>query len=111
MNIEHGIIRALFDEPRIHFALNCASVSCPRLQNRAYSAEELGEQLTRAAREFLSDESKNKFSEDRQQISRIFSCSDFRLRTSGLYPTPAPLPGGPAPTWPFGAGQCGILPG
>jgi hypothetical protein len=36
-NIEHGILRPKFDEPRIHFAVNCASVSCPKLMNRAYT--------------------------------------------------------------------------
>jgi len=37
--VEHGILRKQFDEPRIHFAINCASFSCPRLLNEAYTAE------------------------------------------------------------------------
>ena len=72
-NIEHGIIRPKFNEPRVHFAVNCASVSCPKLSNRAYTADKLDEQLTQAARDFLSDESKNKVSRDKVQLSKIFS--------------------------------------
>ncbi len=70
-NIEHGIIRKYFDEPRIHFAVNCASVSCPRLSNRAYTAESLDQQLTEAAKSFLSDPLRNRVSEG--QVSSIFS--------------------------------------
>ena len=58
-NIEHGIIRARFNDPRIHFAVNCASVSCPRLSNHAYVADQLDEQLNASARAFLGDLSKN----------------------------------------------------
>lgn len=71
-NIEHGIIRSQFDEPRIHFAVNCASISCPKLQQRAYTAKNLDQQLTRAAKEFLSDSSKNKITETKIEISPIF---------------------------------------
>ena len=72
-NIEHGIIRPKFNEPRVHFAVNCASVSCPKLSNRAYTADQLDEQLTQAARDFLGDESKNKVSKDKVELSKIFS--------------------------------------
>jgi hypothetical protein len=71
-NIEHGIIRARFDDPRIHFAINCASVSCPNLSRRAYVAEQLDEQLDAAARAFLSDQSKNQLSEGQVKLSKIF---------------------------------------
>ncbi|MEM6644416.1 MAG: DUF547 domain-containing protein [Bacteroidota bacterium] len=73
-NIEHGIIRKEFDEPRIHFALVCAAVSCPKLQNRAFIPETLDEQLTKATREFLADESKNFFkSAKKARLSKIFN--------------------------------------
>lgn len=71
-NIEHGIIRKHFSEPRIHFAVNCASISCPRLQPWAYTADKLDNQLTAAAKEFLSDTSRNILSPDKIQISSIF---------------------------------------
>lgn len=72
-NIEHGIIRSRFDEPRIHFAVNCASISCPNLANYAYTPEKLDAQLTQAAKAFITDESKNKLSKDKVQLSKIFS--------------------------------------
>ena len=60
------------DEPRIHFAIVCASVSCPKLQNTAFTASNLDEQLTNATKEFLADTSKNELSEDNIKISKIF---------------------------------------
>lgn len=72
-NIEHGIIRKEFDEPRIHFALVCAAVSCPKLQNRAYTPEKLDEQLTKAAKEFLANSSKNQFKNSKSaKLSKLF---------------------------------------
>ena len=84
-NIEHGIIRKEFNEPRIHFALVCAAVSCPKLQNRAYVPEKLDEQLTKAAKEFLSNPKKNEFiSPDKAELSKIFNWygGDFKEETS-----------------------------
>lgn len=72
-NIEHGIIRPDFEEPRIHFAVNCASISCPKLRNEAYTAEKLDQQLTEQAESFLRTESKNKFySADKIKVSKLF---------------------------------------
>jgi len=73
-NIEHGIIRKEFDEPRIHFALVCAAVSCPKLQNRAYLPEKLDPQLTKAAKGFLADPAKNEFKNANQAtLSKLFN--------------------------------------
>jgi hypothetical protein len=55
-DIEHRILRVDFDEPRIHFALNCASVSCPPLDSRAYRAEDLDEHLDAVTLRALSDD-------------------------------------------------------
>lgn len=84
-NIEHGIIRKKFDEPRIHFALVCAAVSCPKLQNKAYLAETLDAQLTDAAKDFLSDPAKNEVkSSSNAELSKLFSWyrGDFTKKTS-----------------------------
>ena len=70
-DIEHQILRKM-DEPRIHFAIVCASVSCPKLQNEAFTASNLEEQLTNATKEFLSDSSKNEISKDDIKLSKIF---------------------------------------
>ena len=70
--IEHKILRKDFNEPRIHFAVNCASVSCPKLRNEAYSAEKLDEQLDSQAKYFLNESGKNELSEDELKLSKIF---------------------------------------
>ncbi|MHA7842291.1 MAG: DUF547 domain-containing protein [Winogradskyella sp.] len=69
--IEHNILRKM-DEPRIHFAIVCASESCPKLQNTAFTADNLEEQLTKATKEFLADETKNDISENDLKLSKIF---------------------------------------
>jgi hypothetical protein len=52
-DIEHKVLRKM-DEPRIHFAIVCAAVSCPRLLNEAYTAKELDSQLAGNSRDFFS---------------------------------------------------------
>lgn len=54
--LEHKIIRRRFKEPRIHFAVNCASIGCPRLERRAFRAETLDADLERLTREFVESE-------------------------------------------------------
>ena len=53
-DIEHKILRAEFKEPRIHFAINCASISCPPLPPEPYLAPTLNAQLDQAARRYLA---------------------------------------------------------
>jgi hypothetical protein len=72
-NIEHGILRKKFDDPRIHFALVCASISCPRLRNEAYTAAQLNAQLEDAGKDFLNDKSKNRISANKADLSKYFS--------------------------------------
>lgn len=74
--VEHEMIRgnpALMD-PRIHFAVNCASVGCPALRPKAYRGEELEQQLADSTRRFLSDRQRNRFNEKppRLEVSKIF---------------------------------------
>jgi hypothetical protein len=54
-DIEHGILRKEFRDPRIHFSIVCASVSCPRLQRDAFTAARVDAQLSQAAREFFAE--------------------------------------------------------
>ncbi|MEO1092966.1 MAG: DUF547 domain-containing protein [Pseudomonadota bacterium] len=54
-DIEHGIIRPVFDEPRIHYAVNCAAVGCPNLQMTPFTAAGLDDQLDQAARSYVND--------------------------------------------------------
>jgi hypothetical protein len=83
-NIEHGIIRPKFNEPRIHFAVNCASQSCPKLANYAFTADKLDEQLDQAARSFINGSDKNQISKDEAKLSKIFSWygGDFKKNSS-----------------------------
>lgn len=53
-DIEHGILRRRFADPRIHFAVNCASASCPHLWPEPFEAERLDAQLDQAARTFIA---------------------------------------------------------
>ncbi|WP_239540761.1 DUF547 domain-containing protein [Spongiivirga citrea] len=77
--IEHQILRKM-DEPRIHFAINCASVSCPQLFNEAFKADTLEEQLTTATKVFLSDTSRNELTANSIKVSKIFKwfSKDFK---------------------------------
>lgn len=71
-------------EPRIHFALVCAAVSCPKLYNHAFTSENLESSLDSLTREFLRDTTKNKIAEDRIEISKIFQwfTEDFKKNGS-----------------------------
>jgi hypothetical protein len=71
-NIENTkLIKGLFD-PRIHFVINCASYSCPRLWNRAYTAGNVERVMDLMAGEFINDQSKNKITANSLQLSQIF---------------------------------------
>ncbi len=50
--IEHDLLREKYEEPLVHFALNCASIGCPDLRGKPYTAKDLKEQLQAAARAF-----------------------------------------------------------
>lgn len=70
--IEHSILRKEFDEPRIHFAIVCASKSCPRLLNEAYQPQQLEKQLELQARNFINDSTKNELIAKEIRVSSIF---------------------------------------
>ena len=70
--IEHKVLRKDHDEPRIHFAVNCASVSCPNLRAEAYTGDLLDQQLDEQAKLFLADPTKNEIASDKIRISKIF---------------------------------------
>jgi hypothetical protein len=86
-DIEHGLIRAkgAFEEPRIHFAVNCASVGCPALRPDAYTAARLDAQLADATRRFLADRTRNRLADGTLEVSSIFKWygDDFE-RAGGL---------------------------
>lgn len=73
-HIERGLIRKDYKEPRIHFALVCAAIGCPKLQPFAYQPQKLDNQLEESAKEFLQDKSRNHYSKDENTffLSSIF---------------------------------------
>ncbi len=78
-NVEHNFLRKRFEEPHIHFGINCASISCPNLSPFAFEADKVYEQLDELAKEFINNPQKNKITADKIQISKIFKWfgSDF----------------------------------
>lgn len=72
-NIEHSILRREFNEPRIHFAINCASYSCPVLRAEAYTGDRLEAQLEAQAIAFINDPRRNRIDKNQAQLSQIFS--------------------------------------
>ncbi len=78
-DIEHGIIRPGFRDPRIHFAVNCASRGCPPLASEPYSGVSLDEQLDTAARNFINDPARYRIDGNMLFVSMIFKwyASDF----------------------------------
>ena len=71
-HIEHDILRPVFKDPRVHFAVNCASISCPPLLGEPYSGKKLDRQLNDAATNFINDGQSNYIDGDTLYASRIF---------------------------------------
>jgi hypothetical protein len=87
-DLERDILIAQFHEPRMHFAIVCASASCPRLQPWAYDAAELNRQLEQGAREFINDPARNRFDRANRvaYLSKIFDwfTEDFEAKAGSL---------------------------
>ena len=69
--IEHDVLRKMH-EPRIHFAINCASYSCPNLCSEAFVPKRMEQQLNQVAKDFVNDPTKNRFEQGEAQLSKIF---------------------------------------
>lgn len=74
-DIEHEFLRKRYKEPRIHFALVCASVSCPALRSEAFVAQKLDQQLDEAGTAFIGDRDRNYFE---QQSNTLYLSSIFK---------------------------------
>jgi len=72
-DIEHGIMRPTFRDPRVHYSVNCASIGCPNLPVRAWRAETLDKDLDKAARTFIN------------HPRGAWVGADGRLRVSSIY--------------------------
>jgi hypothetical protein len=86
--IEHKMIRkpGEFDDPRIHMAVNCASIGCPALRDEAYVARRLDAQLDDAVKGFLSDRSRNRADKKALRVSKIFAwyAEDFEKHSGSV---------------------------
>jgi hypothetical protein len=88
--IEHDMIRqpGAFEEPRIHFAVNCASIGCPMLREEAYVAARLDAQLADQTVRFLADRSRNRYDPRQRalEVSKIFDWyrKDFESGWRGI---------------------------
>lgn len=87
-DIEHSILRPRFKDPRLHFTIVCAAMSCPTLRTEAYTGSRLDEQFDDQGRLFLHDRSKNAIPFDGEtiKISKIFNWfkEDFAEDDEGL---------------------------
>lgn len=72
-NVEHDILRKQWSDPRVHYAVNCASIGCPNLQNKAWEAETLDSDLNEAAKEFINHpRGVEVLADGRLKISKIY---------------------------------------
>lgn len=71
-HMEHEILRPVFKDPRVHFAINCAARSCPPLRSEPYSGLSLDSQLEAAAMGFINDPGYNYLKDNRLYASKIF---------------------------------------
>lgn len=71
-DIEHRIVRPIFGDNRVHYALNCASIGCPNLQRRAYTRDNLEELLETGAREYINNPRGVRFDGDELIVSSLF---------------------------------------
>ncbi len=84
--IEHEILRKEFQEPRIHFAIVCASKGCPPLRNEAYIASRVEDQLENQTKAFLKETERNRFDGKTLFLSSIFKwfSGDFEKKSGSV---------------------------
>ena len=86
-HIEHGILRPIWNDPRVHYAVNCASFGCPNLSPKAYTAANMEKLLEQAAKEYVNHPRGVKFlSDDYLMVSSIYRWyrSDFDRNDGGV---------------------------
>lgn len=93
-HVEHDLLRPDYDDPRVHFAVNCASIGCPALRAEAFQASALDSQLDEQGRLFLGDDSKNRLDDENDilYLSPIFDWfeDDFTSHSGSIAKFVAP---------------------
>lgn len=84
--IEHEQLRPNYADPRVHAAVNCASIGCPALRNEAFSAQKLDAQLEDGMRRFMGDRTRNRIKDGKLEVSAIFKWfrEDFEKGHKGI---------------------------
>jgi hypothetical protein len=84
--IEHERLRPKYGDPRVHAAVNCASIGCPALRNEAFTAAELDAQLEDGMQRFLGDQTRNRVAGGKLEVSSIFKWfrEDFEKGQKGF---------------------------
>ncbi|UCF99615.1 MAG: DUF547 domain-containing protein [Spirochaetaceae bacterium] len=85
-DVEHRILRPIWQDPRVHYALNCASIGCPNLQDRVYTAANVEELLETGAREYINHQRGVSFQGNRLVVSSIYDWfqEDFEGSEEGV---------------------------
>lgn len=86
-HIEHKILRPRYKDPRVHFAINCASKSCPPLISEPYNGAVLEQQLDAVVKAFLNDTKRNRLEGNTLYASKIFKWfkDDFNKDIIGFF--------------------------
>ncbi len=86
-HIEHEVLRPGFKDPRVHFAVNCASKGCPPLRGEAYRGDILDRQLDEMTRAFINDPRRNRLEGRTLYVSSIFKwfSEDFNDDVAGFF--------------------------
>lgn len=82
-HVEHEILRKKFKDPRIHVGVNCASGSCPKLGNFAFTENNIDSELDRLMKEFINDPTRNRLNGKKAEISEIFNWFQGDFTTNG----------------------------
>ncbi len=84
--IEHEQLRPKYAEPRVHVAVNCASIGCPALYPEAFTATKMDAMLEDGMRRFLGDRTRNRYEGGKLQVSNIFKWfkEDFEKGNKGF---------------------------
>jgi len=85
-DIEHRILRPIWRDPRVHYAVNCASLGCPNLAREAYRGDDINRRLDAAARAYINDPRGVSLAGGRVVVSKIYDwfLEDFGGSTQGL---------------------------
>jgi hypothetical protein len=90
--IEHGLLRPVFEDPRIHFAVNCASIGCPPLADFAFTADAIDRQLEQVTTKTLNNRRYATMEEGELHLTRIFQWYGPDFTRAGWSPTAKSIP-------------------